>query len=327
MSFNRLPAVLLACALVLLLMTPALAGHGTDGPTKKAIVLAAFGTSYPSALESILNIQKKVQTANPDIPVKLAFTSSIIRDIWHERQGDPAWQKEHPGIPKTIMYVKSPLATVTELSDMGFKDISVQSLHVYSGEEFSDLKEMLIGLRSIRTVKSKNAPFERLRLGRPALGISGTVYPYTEDLKIAAKALKQDVDKAKKMNAALVYMGHGNDFYSTGAYAEFQREMQRTYEYPIFIACVEGFPDFNYMLTALKDAGKTAILLKPFMIVAGDHATNDMAGPEDDSWLQLLKKEKFTVTTDLQGLGMMDAWADIYVRHLKDAMGQTHLLP
>ena len=317
----------LLCALVLLLSTSVMASSHEEGPTKKAIVLAAFGTSYPDALQSILNIQKKIEKANPNVPVRLAFTSSIIRDIWQERQKDPAWQKDNPNVPKEVLFVKNPLATVANLQNEGYKDISVQSLHVFAGEEFEDLKQLMIGLRSIRTVKAKSVPFKRLRLGRPALGMPGDVYPYTNDLAVAVTALKTDVEQAKKMKAALVYMGHGNDFYSTGIYAEFQREMQQTYKYPVFVACVEGFPNFDDLLTVLKQSGKKKVLMKPFMIVAGDHASNDMASDEEDSWKVLLTKAGFKVTTELRGLGMLDSWADIYVNHLKDTKTQTHMIP
>ncbi len=326
MSFTPVRTTLLICALVLMTSLPALAGHHDAGPVKKAIVLAAFGTSYPQALDSILNIKNRVQKANPDMLVKLAFTSSIIRNIWQERQNDAAWQKANAGVPKEVLFVRNPLATIADLQNDGYEDISVQSLHVFAGEEFADLKDLMIGLRSIRTVKAKSLPFKRMRLGRPALGAPGNVYPYTEDITAGVKALKADVAKAKKMNAALVYMGHGNDFYSTGIYAEFQREMQKEYNHPIFLACVEGFPNFDDMLASLKLSGKKNILMKPFMVVAGDHASNDMAGDEDDSWKVMLTKAGYKVTTKLRGLGSVDTWADLYVKHLKEAMSQKHML-
>jgi len=327
MTFHRLNVALFSFVLALLLVAPAQASSHEGGPVKDAIVLAAFGTSYPEALKSILNIQNKVQKAYPGVPVKLAFTSSIIRDIWHERQNDAAWQKKNADVPADILSVKGPLATIADLQDEGYKAISVQSLHVFAGEEFSDLTQTMIGLRSIRALKAKSVPFKSLRLGRPALGMPGDVYPYTEDIAAATKALKADVDAAKKINAALVYMGHGNDFFSTGIYAQFQSEMQKAYGHPIFVACVEGYPAFDDMLVSLKASGSKKVLLKPFMIVAGDHASNDMAGDEDDAWKVMLTKAGFDVTIDLRGLGSVDTWADIYVRHLKDAMAQTHMLP
>ncbi|MCJ2163005.1 MULTISPECIES: sirohydrochlorin cobaltochelatase [unclassified Pseudodesulfovibrio] len=324
---QRTHAIFLPLLLLLFLTIPAHAGHGDEGPAKEAIVLAAFGTSYPEALKSILHIRDRVQAANPKVPVKLAFTSSIIRSIWQERQGDAAWKEANPDVPEDVLYVKSPLATLADLSDQGYKDVTVQSLHVFAGEEFEDLKNTLIGLRSIRTVKTKSLPFASLRLGRPALGMPGNVHPYVEDIEVGAKAMKNDVEEAKKMDAALVYMGHGNDYFSTGIYSEFQHAMQQHFSYPVFVGCVEGFPGFDELLVNLKASGKKHILLKPFMIVAGDHASNDMAGDEDDAWKPMLTKAGFDVKTELRGLGMVDTWADIYVDHVKDARAQTHLLP
>lgn len=315
------------CLSLLLISIPAQASHQNNEPIKQAIVLAAFGTSYPDALQSILNIKERVEKANPDIPVKLAFTSSIIRKKWQKRKKDAAWLKANPSISEEILSVKTPLATIAELQNDGYKDITVQSLHIFAGEEFADLKEIMIALRSIRTIKERNAPFNKLRLGRPALGMPGDTYPYTQDIAKAVAALKTDATQAKKMNAALVYMGHGNVFFSTGIYAEFQRQMNEAYDTPTFIGCVEGYPAFNDVLAGLKTTGITKVLLKPLMVVAGDHASNDMAGDDDDSWKVMLTKAGFLVTPELRGLGMLDEWGDIYVNHLKDAMTQTHMLP
>lgn len=315
------------CLLLTLCAVTATAGHLEEGPTKTAIILAAFGTSYPAALNSILHIKSKVEKANPDTPVKLAFTSRTIRNIWGKRQSDTDWLKANPGIPHEILYVKNPLATIALLQNNGYKDIIVQSLHVFAGEEFDDLKQIMTGLGSIRTIRDTSTPFKRLRLGRPALGMPGKTYPYTDDIAKAARALKEDSDEARQMDAALVYMGHGNHYYSSGAYAELQRAMQRMYEQPVFVSCVEGFPDFDDLLAALKASGKKKVLLKPFMVVAGDHATNDMASDDEDSWKVMLTKAGYEVTTELRGLGSMDTWAELYVDHLKDAMSQTHMLP
>ena len=324
MSVSRLLALFpaLAVTLVLTLAAPAAAGHDESGPAQKAVVLAAFGTSYPEALGSILNIKNRIEKECPGIPVRLAFTSSIIRSIWHERQDDADWQKANADIPRDILFVKSPLATIADLQNEGYKDVTVQSLHVFAGEEFADLQNMVAALSTIRTVKAKSLPFVHLGLGRPALGMPGDAHPYTEDIAAGVKALKADVDEAKKMKAALVYMGHGNDFFSTGIYMEMQHALTEAYDYPIYIACVEGFPGFDAMIPALKHAKVKKVLLKPFMVVAGDHASNDMAGDEDDSWKVMLTKAGIKVTTDLRGLGSLDSWADLYAAHLKDALAQ-----
>ncbi len=322
---NHCRKIVAICLAMVLFMaaTVANASHGNEnGTAKKAIVLTAFGTSYPEALVSILSIQKTVQKAFPKIPVKLAFTSNIIRKIWIERSQDKAWQKAHPEVPAEVLHVKTPLATIADLQNQGYRDITVQSLHVFAGEEYQDTANMVQGLRSIHALKPRHTPFTRLELGRPALGMPGEAHPYKTDLAIAAKTLKADVEQARKMDAALVYMGHGNDFFSTGIYAEFQTVLQKEYGWPVIIGCVEGFPGFDQALAALKVSGKKKVLLKPLMIVAGDHANNDMAGDEDDAWKTMLTKAGFTVKAELRGLGVVPEWAQLYVVHLKDAMTQ-----
>ena len=290
-----------------------------EQPNKKAIVLAGFGTSYPSALVPITNIQKQVQKAFPDVAVKVAFTSNIIRGIWHKRQHDQKFLAENKNIPREILYVKGPLATIADLQDGGYRTIIVQPTHIYNGEEFTDICAYVNGLNAIKTIKPKFAPFVKLVIGRPALGQYGPRYDYHEDMKVGAKALHADVALAKKEGAILVYMGHGNEFYSTGIYAEFQQTMRETYPgIKIFIGTVEGFPSLENVLSGLKHVGAGKVLLKPLMIVAGDHANNDMAGPDKDSWKSMMTQEGIKVHPILHGLGQNDEWAQIYVKHIQD---------
>lgn len=285
---------------------------------KTAIVLANFGTSYPQALQSLTNIQGKVQKAFPEAKVELVFTSNIIRKIWHERQTDLAFQKAHPEISKQILYVQGPLATIANLQDAGYRTIYVQPTHIFAGEEFQDLSAYISGLNSIRTIKKRFMPFETLAIGRPALGSPGDAFPYHEDIHQAAKALANDVSMARKNKQALVYMGHGNEYFSTGSYVELQHAMREMYpDVAIFIGVVEGFPSLGVVKKELKEQLIAKVMLKPLMIVAGDHASNDMASDEDDSWKTQFEQMGIQVTTVLKGLGENPAWADIYVNHLK----------
>jgi len=287
---------------------------------KKAIVLADFGTTYLSAVKAITTIRDEVKKDFPDIKVRVAFTSNIIRSIWHKRQHDAAFMKEHKDDMKEFLYIKGPLATIADLQDEGYRTIIVQPCHIYSGEEYADLCSYIHGLNAIHTIKAKYMPFVKLVVGRPALGTYGPVHDYHKDMEIAAKTLKADVELAKKDHAALVYMGHGNEFYSTGIYAEFQKVMRRTYpDVKIFIGTVEGFPSLDDVVTALKHARVKKVVLKPLMIVAGDHANNDMAGNNRDSWKNTIKRAGIHVTPILHGLGEIRAWARIYVQHIKDA--------
>lgn len=293
---------------------------------KKAIVLAGFGTTYPSALAAITDIQKKVEKAFPGVKVKIAFTSNIIRNIWHERQGDEKFFAEHKDIPKEIVHVKGPLATIADLQDEGYRTIIVQPTHLYHGEEYTDLCSYVRGLNSIKTIKKKYAPFVKLVIGRPVLGTHGTVHDYHEDMEAAAKALAPDVALALKNGSALVYMGHGNEFYSTGVYAEFQEVMRRTYpDAKIFIGTVEGFPALSDVVSAVKHMGIEKVMIKPLMVVAGDHANNDMAGNDGDSWKNTFEKAGIRVKCILHGLGENPSWDEIYVMHIKDAARDNHI--
>jgi len=298
----------------------AIASHGKQDKPKKAIVLACFGTSYPSALVAITNIKQQVEKAFPGTRVELAFTSNIIRRIWHHRQGDKKFFAENPNIPKEIVYVKGPLATIAGLQDQGYRTIVVQPTHIYFGEEYIDLTSYVDGLNSIKTIKKKFMPFEKLVIGRPLLGKCGIEHDYHEDLEAAAKALAADVALAKKNNAALVYMGHGNEYYSTGAYVEFQQVMRKMYPgTQIFIGTVEGFPALDNVVEELLHTKTRKVLLKPFMIVAGDHANNDMAGDEPDSWKNVISKKGIKVVPVTRGIGENNRIAAIYVEHIKDA--------
>ena len=286
---------------------------------KKAIVLAQFGTSYPSALVALTNTQKQVQDAFPGVEVRMAFTSNIIRKICHERQNDKRFLEENKGIPEEILYVKAPLATIADLQDEGYTTIIVQPTHIFEGEEYLDLVSYIDGLNSIKTIKATNIPFKKLVLGRPLLGKKGKEYPYHKDLEAAAKTVKADVELARKNKAALVYMGHGNEYLSTGAYTEFQETLRRIYpETPVYIGVVEGFPSLDHVVSGLTRDRIKKVVLKPFMIVAGDHAINDMDGDEDDSWKTTLKSKGMGVITVIQGLGENPEVAKIFIQHIKD---------
>lgn len=282
------------------------------------IVLAMFGTTVEPALQSLLNIREAVERAYPETPVRMAFTSNIIRRIWQERSTDPEYRKLHPEIPEDILHIQGPLATIAGLQDQGIDNIIVQSTHIAPAEEYLDLCSYVEGLVSIKTIKAKYKPFRRLVVGRPALGTFGITHSYAEDVRHAARVLNADIELARKEQAALVYMGHGNDhFPSSGPYLEFAARMREFYpDVLTLIGTVEGFPNLNDVLARLKEAGVKRVVLKPFMVVAGDHAMNDMAGPEEDSWLSVLKKEGFEVIPVSRGLGEDPAFVQIYVTHI-----------
>lgn len=287
---------------------------------EKAIVLAVFGTSHPDALPGILTIRDRVRQAFPETRVELAFTSNIIRRIWQKRRNDPRYLAEHPGVSREILEIRGPLATITNLQDEGYGNIIVQPTHMASAEEFADLSSYVNGLNSIRTVKARNMPFQRIIIGRPALGTHGIEHEYRHDIERVARALAEDVRAAAGQGAALVYMAHGNEHYSTGVYLELEAVMRAIYPATrIYIGTVEGFPELSRVVAALENDKVRKVYLKPLMTVAGDHAKNDMAGDEPDSWRKTLEDKGLKVIIDLRGVGESAAFADIFVTHIRDA--------
>lgn len=301
--------------------------EGIPGSGKSAIVLASFGTTVPSAVGSITNITDAVKKAYPKTEVRITFTSNIIRSVWKERQAEPQkWLDQ--GIPEEILYVKNFIATVGDLLEDGYSNIVVQPTHMFFMEQSHDLMQYVNGLRSIRTMKRKWTPIHSIVMGRPALGMPGDVYPYHDDVADVVKTLENDAKQAKEENAILVYMGHGNDYWSTGIYSETQKMMREVYpDVTTFVGVVEGYPALDDFKSHLQYAKTKKVLLKPFMIVAGDHAVNDMASDEEDSWKSMLTKDGYNVNAVLEGLGSNDDFAQIFVDHIADAakQGGIHL--
>jgi sirohydrochlorin cobaltochelatase len=294
---------------------------------KTAIIIASFGTTVPKAVTSIDNITSRVKIAFPDTEVRVVFTSNIIRSVWEKRsKQEELWLAR--GVSKEILYTKNLLSTFGDLKTQGFKDVIVQPTHLFHMEQYHDLMQYVNAIRSIETIRKKWRPFNKIALGRPALGTIGDIYPYHEDLKEAVSTLSRDADYARQKKAALVYMAHGNDFWSAGIYKELQKMMRTAYpDVKTFVGCVEGYPGLQDIISDLKHPGKIKkIVLKPLMIVAGDHAKNDMSGDNEDSWKSILTKSGFNVETILQGLGSNNRFADLFIEHIKDAANASGIV-
>jgi len=284
-----------------------------------AIVLAAFGTTYPATLEPILAMLHDVEERYPAIPVRLAFTSNIIRRKWQARSADGNYRREHPAIPEQIYTVKNILGVMADLQNEGYRRIVVQPVLIVDGEEYRDLTAYVEALGAIRIHKPQWQPFEKVAIGKPLLGTFG----HREQLDTLVRALKPDIDDARAADATLVYMGHGNEHMAQGTYYELEILLRREYNIPVCIGLVEGLPDFETVREKLANAGARKVLLKPLMYVAGDHARNDMAGGEEDSWLTLLENDGYRVTPILEGLGENPAVRAIFLDLLEQAAQQA----
>ena len=323
-DFMKLKSFFFAVAVMYLAVTTT--GHASgdyEAKHKNAIVLAMFGTTVEPALKGLLNIRSKIIAKYPNTTVRIAFTSNIIRKTWQNRSEDKAYIKAHPEIPTDILHVRTPLATIADLQNDGYDTIVIQPTHISMGEEFLDLHTYVDALMSMGTLKkAKYKPFHKVALGRPALGTYGQGHPYTEDIDTVAKVMASDIKLASKEKAGMVYMGHGNAFFpgNGGIYLELAAQMRKLYpDVVTAIGNVEGYPAIEDVIETLKLYGVKRVILKPFMVVAGDHSINDMAGTEDDSWKSVLVKNGFEVIVVTEGLGENDNFADVFVNHAADA--------
>jgi sirohydrochlorin cobaltochelatase len=315
-------------SLLILCVTAGMAVAADKSPTKgkTAIVLASFGTTVPSAVKAIANISEQVKKAYPETEVRVCFTSNMIRSVWKKRRVTPQeWLDQ--GIPPEILNVKNIIQTMGDLQEDGYRNIIVQPTHMFYMEQSHDLNSYVRGLSSIRTLKERWNPFDNIVFGRPALGMPGDRYNYHDDVASVVRTLGTDAEEAGRRGAILLYMGHGNEHWSTGIYGETQTKMRKEYpDVETFIGVVEGPPSLDQLLPQLKRTKKNKIVLRPFMITAGDHAKNDMAGPDADSWLSILTAEGFEVEPILEGLGSKDDFASIFVEHIADAASERGLL-
>ncbi len=262
------------------------AGHGHKAPKKVAILLVAFGSSIPSAQVSFENIDKKVKSAYPALPVRWAYTSHIIRKK----------------LAKQGKYLDSPEVALAKMQDEGFTHVAVQSLHTIGGAEYHDLRRTVGAFQVM-------GGFQRIILGYPLLATQ-------DDMQRAVDAVIKAIPEDRQRNDAVVLMGHGTHHPSNAFYAALMFQLQLK-DPNIFVGTVEGYPEIdNIKEWLLKKKIKKAYLM-PFMSVAGDHAKNDMAGDEDDSWKSVLTKAGITCVPILRGTAEYDSFVDIWVSHIK----------
>ena len=230
----------------------------------------AFGSSEASAQVSFANIDKKVKEAYPDLPVRWAYTSYVIREK----------------LAKQGKLLDSPEVALARMQDEKFTHVAVQSLHTIGGAEYHDLR------RTVGAFKMMGG-FERVILGYPLMSTQ-------EDMQRTVAAILQTIPKEREKNEAVVLMGHGTHHPSNAFYAALMFQLQLK-DPNIFVGTVEGYPDVGLIQElVLKKKIKKAYLM-PFMSVAGDHAKNDMAGDEDDSWKSILTKAGIVCVPVTQG--------------------------
>jgi sirohydrochlorin cobaltochelatase len=266
-------------------------GHHKAKEVKPAILLVTFGTSIEQAKAAFTNIDKRVKAAFPGIEVRWAYTSKIIRKKLAE-QGER---------------IDSPEIALARLMDDGYTRVAVQSLHMIPGAEFHETHT------NARLFGQMADGFDRVLVSMPLL-INDASMEKALDI-----VYKQIVPKERKAGEAVVLMGHGTHHPSDAIYSALMykaRKMDPNY----LVGTVEGNPSFEEVRDLLVAAKIKKAYLIPFMTVAGDHAMNDMAGDEPDSWKSQLAAAGITSLPVMKGMAEVDAIVDMWIDQLKLTM-------
>ena len=279
---------------------------------EKELLVVSFGTSFnDSRAEDIGGIEKALAEAYPDYSVRRAFTAQIIINHIYARDGEKIDNVEQ---------------ALERAVSNGVKELVVQPTHLMHGAEYDEL---------IETLDKYEDKFEKVVVSEPLLGEVGkdaTVINSDKETvanAVTAAAVKDagftDLDAAEKDGVAFVFMGHGTSHTAKVTYSQMQTQMDTLGFKNVFVGTVEGEPEetaLTEVLNSVKEAGYKKVVLRPLMVVAGDHANNDMAGDDDDSWKSSFEADGSfdEVTCQISGLGRIDEVQNIYVEHVKSAL-------
>lgn len=276
------------------------------------LLVVSFGTSYnDSRVEDIKGIEDALKEAYPDWSVRRAFTAQIIINHVQARDGE--------AIDNMDQALERAVAS-------GVKNLVVQPTHLMHGAEYDEMVEAL---------EAYQDQFESITIAEPLLGEVGNDATVINEDKAAvavavadaavAEAGYDSMDAAAEDGVAFVFLGHGTSHTAKVSYSQMQTQMGELGYANAFIGTVEGEPEetaCEAVIEAVAEAGYTKVILRPLMVVAGDHANNDMAGSEEDSWKSMFEASGSFESVDSQiaGLGRIDAVKQIYVDHTKAAI-------
>ena len=281
-----------------------------DGIGEKELLVVSFGTSYnDSRVADIKGIEDALAAAFPDWTVRRAFTAQIIINHVQARDGEK--------IDNMDQALERAVAN-------GVKELLVQPTHLMHGAEYDEMMEALDAYKD---------KFDSIKVAEPMLGEVGSdATVINADKEAVAKAVVdaalaeagfESTDKAADESTAFVFMGHGTAHVAKVTYSQMQTQMEKLGYKNVFIGTVEGEPEetaCENVIEAVKAAGYTNVVIRPLMVVAGDHANNDMAGSDDDSWKSMFEAAGLNVTCQISGLGRIEAIEQLYVAHCTDAL-------
>lgn len=259
---------------------------GDGGEAGQALLVVSFGTSYNDNRDlSIGSVEKALEAAYPEYELRRAFTSQIIIDKLKERDG---------------LEIDNVTEAMERLVADGVKNVVVQPTHVMSGFEYDDV---------VAEVTPYTGKFDSLKIGKPLLIEDA-------DYDALAAVITEETKEYGTDGAAVVFMGHGTEHEANAAYAKLQQHLTGAGHGNYFIGTVEATPSLEDVMALVKESGAKKVVLLPLMIVAGDHANNDMAGDGDDSWKSAFEKEGYQVECVLKGLGQYEGIRKMFVEHV-----------
>ena len=274
------------------------------------ILVVSFGTSFnDSRVKDIGGIEKAIAAANPDYSVRRAFTAQIIINHIQARDGEKIDNVDQ---------------ALTRAVDNGVKNLLIQPTHLMHGAEYDELVE---------TVNKYADSFETVKISEPLLGeVGADATIINEDKQTVAKEITnaalldagfESLEKAADEQTAFVFMGHGTSHAAKVTYSQMQTQMNELGYKNVFVGTVEGEPEetsCENVIAAVQEAGYTKVILRPLMVVAGDHANNDMAGDDEDSWKSMFEAAGLSVDCQIAGLGRIENIEALYVQHTADAI-------
>lgn len=268
----------------------AFAGHGEKRAEKKAILLVAFGTSVPEAQKAFDVIDAEARKRFPGVEIRWAYTSGIIR----------------AKLAKQGKIMDSPEVALAKLMNENYTHCAILSLHTIPGIEFHDLYQ------NAHCFQEMSGGFEKILIARPLLSSK-------EDMERAAKAMIKHIPASRKPEEAVLLMGHGSENHPADALYLAMNQIFQELDPNVFVGTVEGYPALDDLLPKLTERKVKKVYLMPFMLVAGDHARNDMAGDEPDSWKSVLTKNGIASEAVLKGTAEYPEIVEIWLDHLAAA--------
>lgn len=257
---------------------------------KRAILVVSFGTSYQETRERTIDaIEQEIREAFPEFEFRRAYTSPTIRRILKERDG---------------IIIDSVEQALERLAEEGYRYIAVQTTHVICGFEYDRMRAAVDRYRNC---------FRQVACGSPLLTSD-------EDYREVAQALEAALADVRRPGTDIVLMGHGTEHAANEAYFKLQQALTQAGLEDFLVGTVEASPTLENMVRRVRERGTGNVVLTPFMVVAGDHACNDMAGDAEDSWKNKFLRDGYQVRCVMKGLGEYASIRKIYAGHAGNAI-------